>query len=130
MGLNHSPNAHCMLYNIKTVASWCQLVGLIVVTTVARRRTGKGRRRICCRLSDSIQGLGDCINAAPSFGCMPFINYKYRHIPVSNCYKFTAPIFLVDYVLHILLETNESSVSSKVHGPLLTLIRWSAGFAT
>jgi len=30
----------------------------------------------------------------------------------------------------IMLGKNEPSLSSKAHGPLLTLIRWSVGFAT
>jgi len=47
-------------------------------------------------------------------------------------YKFTAPFFPidVDYVCHVLLEKSEPSLSSKAYGLLLTLIRWSMGFAT
>ena len=48
----------------------------------------------------------------------------------ERCYKFTASLSLVDYVRHVLLGTNEQSLSSKAHGLLLTLIRWFVGFAT
>jgi len=44
--------------------------------------------------------------------------------------EYTVPLFLVDYVSHVLLGKNEPSLNGKAHGPLLTITRWSMCFWT